>query len=687
MEEKNKFSLRKFTNSSLIKRLSKVFIISFIMYIYSLVNAFQEVDPTQLSDRIVESLYFKGKKIYKISYDDLEKRYTKEQEKLKIKTDEEYKRYKNGTQISLENYNLNQQQKLLFFSAEVEAAGSAAHKRDLFKARTFYFESKYINKATTQEEASNNFFNKTNSEKNIFKNYDLIFDFGSINSHESIAADLFKEVIEEKLNALNSTEKEKNNFLFNFNLQSLYGNSTKLKLRSWDLVKLVENNILSNEQAYRFWFELIKINKLNLNPDFVKKSFSYITKTFYSLFLEKFYRENRIKETHTYAYSSINDEDPNDINFKGFKFSDLFSDDANNDVYIFNIFPTKSTACWIFASIMFIINYNVINYYNAKEKLSPVINFALLIFSLIMTENFYAWKIYLTSNIFLIQFIYSLKYFIFSLLNLVGYQADDFDIFSDFPKNNDSTQIILQSGTLSICTAVLGIFSFYRYNYIINYVFFYYCLLQLPAMFSVNFYNMVPVIFQPFRYFLILSLGLINFLIINNGKNKILNTNNPSNKLNIELNVDSYYVIGDLFTIFCFSYSFDYMFIQSNKISILFQESEHGGYINKDKLNEKITKIIKNYKELIREFEIEDCVWFICFNIGFFMQYTGLKFHKYLIYYFSYYFFRMVLGVYGRIFTIKCLKMTYSILIFIFLITNFMMSSKVDIKLFEVNYY
>ena len=586
--------------------------------------------------------------------------------------------YKKGNRTQIDNYKNLNEQKLLFFSNEDEGE-IAANKRDLFKARPFYYELK--NKAKSEEKENSN--KEIKAENNYFNNFNLLFDFGSINSHDSIGADLFREVMEEKLSALNNTE-DKNNFLFDFNLKSLYGNRTKLKLINWDLVKLVESNILSNEQAYKFWLELVKLNKINLNPDFIKKSFSYVLKTFYSLFLEKFYRENRIKNNQAYSYSSVNDEDPRNLNLNLFKFSDLYSDNGNNDVYIFNIFPTKSTGCWIFSSIMFIINYNVINFYNNKEKSSPVVNFVLMIFSLIMSENFYAWKIYFTSNIFLIQFIYSLKFFIFSILQLIGYEPDDFDIFSDFPKNNDLTQIILQSGILFVCTAVLGIFSFYRYNYIINYIFFYYCLLQLPAIISVNFYNMVPVIFQPFRYFLILSLGFINFLLINYGKNKMYNTNNPSNQLNGDLSVDSFYVIGDFFTIFCFSYSFDYLFIQSNKISILFQESEHGGYINKDKLNEKITKIIKNYKELIREFEIEDCVWFICFNIGLFMQFTGLKFHKYLIYYFSYYFFRMVLGVYGRIFTIKCLKMTYSILIFIFLISNFIMSSKADNKLFEV---
>lgn len=676
MEENKKFSFYKFKNSMLLKKIAKIITISSIMYIYTLVNAFQEIDPSQLSDRIVESLYFKGKKIYKISYDDLEKRNIIEQEKNKLKSNEEYYKYSSESQISNENYqNQINQQKHFIFPNEEE---SSTNKKDLFRARNFYFESVIQNKEKLEESCEND----TRIENNFINSYNLIFDFDSVNSHDSIGADLFKEVMEEKLSLFNTTE-EKNYYLFDFNLKSLYGNSTKLKLKNWDLVKLVESNIISNVQAYRFWLELVKINKINLNQDFLKKSFSYISKAFYSLFLEKFHKENRIKNNQAYSYSSVNDEDLENKNSHSFKFYNFYSDD-NNDVYIFNIFPTKSTGCWIFAIVMFILNYNVYNYYNNKDKSSPIINFGLMIFSLIMTENFFAWKIYFTSNVFLIQFIYGLKFFIFSLLHLIGYQTEDFDIFSDFQKNNDSTQITFQTGNLFICTFTLGIFSFYRYNYIINYLFFYYCLLQLPAIISVNFYNLVPVIFQPFRYFLILCLGVFNFLLINYGKNKIYYTNNPSNQLSSDLNVDSFYVIGDIFTIFCFSYSFDYLFIQSNKISILFQESEHGGYINKDKLNEKITKIIKNYKELIREFEIEDSIWFICFNLGLFLQFTGLKFHKYLIYYFSYYFFRMVLGVYGRIFTIKCLKITYSLLIFILLNTNFIMSSKVDNKLFEV---
>jgi len=639
------------------------------MYIYTLVNAFQEVEPSQLSDRIVESLYFKGKKLYKISYEDLEKRNT-ELEKNKINSNDEYYRYTNGNQMSIDK-NLKNKQNNLFFDSEEEIA---INKRNLFKAINFYYESEIPKNENPSVIKIGN---------NLINTYNLIFDFESINSDYSIGADLFNEVLEEKLISFNNTE-EKKKFLFDFNLKSLYGNSTKLKLNSLDLVKLVESNIISNKQAYRFWLELVKINKINLNPEFIKKTFSYISKAFYGIFLEKFFRENLFKNNNDYTYSSVNDEDSSNFNLNSNKFYNFYSVDAKDDIYIFNIFPAKSSGCWIFAMIMFIINHNMIKIYNHREKFSPFINLSSMIFSLIMTENFYSWKIYFASSIFLIQFIFTLKFFNFSLLRLIGYQTEDFDIFSDFLRNNESTQFILQTGNLFVCTFVLGIFSLYRYNYIINYLFFYYCLLQLPAIISVNFYSLVPVIFQPFRYFLILCLGFFNFLLINYGKNKMYYTNKPNNQLNADLNVDSFYVIADLFTIFSISYSFDYLFIQSNKISILFQESENGGYINKDKLNEKITKIIKNYKELIRKFEMEDCVWFICFNIGLFMQFTGLKFHKYLIYYFSYYFFRMILVVYGRIFTIKCLKLTYSVLIFIFLITNFVMSSKVDNKLFEV---
>jgi len=702
----NKFQFSNLTKNNFFKRLAKLIILTFFIYIYSLVNALQ--DSETISDTFVENLHFKGKKVFKVTYADLEKiSQTNGKNRNSNKMNNEILKNNSSSFKNNEYYYQNigkiNNQTIYFSQEEIRARGNIRRMTNLHKASVFYdfaypkqiffwiknlIQTKFIYKKTNEEnedDDNSNIIHSDNTLKNDSKQFNLIFDFNEINSHEAIGKQFLIEVFMEKFlsksNNLTSNQTNQNlelkESIFDFNLKTLYGINNKLKINNWDLVKLIENKVMSNEQAYKFWLELIKINKASINSEFIKKGFSLFSKTFYNLVFEKLLSDNRSKNNANYNLHNYHEN----------KFSDVYSNEnnnANNDVYIFNIFPSKSTGCWIFSSIFFIINYNIISFYNNKDYTSPLINFALLLFSLIMTENLYAWKIYFSSNIFLIQFIYTLKFFIFSLLDLIGFRTVDFDIFSEFPKNKDKVQIIFQSGTLFTCTLILGIFSFYRYNYFINYIFFYYCLLQLPSIFSVNFYNVIPVVFQPFRYFLILTIGLMNLILINFGKNNIYQTNNPNNFLSEDANFDSLYIIGDLFTIYCFSFTFDYLFIQSNNISILFKESEHGGYINKEKLNEKITKIIKNYKELIREFEFEDCIWFVCFCIGFFMQYIGLKFHKYVIYYFSYYFFRMVLGVYGRNFTIKCLKLSYSFLIFVFLVSNFVISTKEDNKLFEV---
>lgn len=678
MEENEKKLVIHLRNPSFINRFGKIIVISFVVYIYTLVNSLQDIEPLKLSDRVIESLYFKGKKVFKIVYDDLEKK-SNEKNIDHLGSESDLSVYYTIDKMSIKNntqyYKQNQNVKNYYFTLNEDENTST--NKYLFKAIPLStFQNKMVERDLEDIQPNQANDNKSVEDKNV------IFDFDTINSYDFLGKDLYSEVINENINYFYNDTNENYN-LFEFNLKTLYGNRTSLNVNNWDLEKLVQNNILSNNQAYEFWEELVRINKQKFAENFVKKSFSSLTKYFFQFF-EKFYKDNKIRTINNpYRYNSINDPDLIAYSYSSFNNED--KQDENNDVYIFNILPTKSTGWWIFASLVFIINYNILNIYNNKDKSYPLLNLGLSFFCLLMAEHFYAWKIYLTANLYLIQFIYSFKCFLFSVLLFLGYRTEDFDIFSEFPKASDTTQIILQTGSLCICTFVLGIFTFYRYNYIINYVFFYYCLLQIPYILSINFHNVIPVIFQPFRYFLNILLGFINLILIHFGRNRIYHTNNPSNKLSEDLPLDSFYIIGDLFTIFCFSYIFDYLFIQSNRISVLFQESEHGGYINKNKLNEKITKIIKNYKELIREFELDDSLWIFCFKIGFFLQYIGLKFHKYIIYYFSYYYFRMVLGVYGRIFTVKCLKFTYSVLIFILLITNFIMSSKVDNKLFEVS--
>ena len=649
MEESKKFLNKKKLTCSSCDRPIKFVFIFLILYLYTLIKAFQEYEPIRLSDRTIESLYFKGKKVFKISYDDLEK---KKNNFNKISLDGGG----NPIKSELEPNNLKKTN-ITNEILDSEKNEENPEENNLYKAISFYSIYQDERKIKKNHEFEKKFFPKN-----------LIFEFEKINSYDYLGKYLYNEVINDNINFYFE------NNIFEFNLKNQYGNKTKLKINYFDLEAVVENNVLSNNQAFKFWEELIKYNTKKFDVEFSRKNIFTLTKYLFSFTYQKFFSEKKNQ------YNNFYNNNPNDI-YKST--DDHQNEDFSDDFYIFNFLPAKSTGCWIFAAIIFVVNYNILNIINNKERSSPTLNLLLLLFSLFMTEHFYYMKIYFTSNIFLIQFTYCLKFFISSIIILLGYIPDDYDIFAEFPKSTNTTQFILQISNLLICTGLIGIFSFFRYNYLVNYTFFYYCLLQIPYLISINFHNNIPIIFQPFRYFLILILGFVNFFIINFGKNNFYYTNSTTNPIHQEIKPDSFYVVGDLFSLFCFSYFFDYLFIQSNKISVLFQENEQGT-INKEKLNEKITKIIKNYKELIREFDYDDALWLISFKIGFIFQYVGLKFHKYLIYYFSYYYFRMILGVYGRLFNIRCLRLTYSFLVLIFLITNFIMSSKTDSKLFHV---
>ena len=125
-------------------------------------------------------------------------------------------------------------------------------------------------------------------------------------------------------------------------------------------------------------------------------------------------------------------------------------------------------------------------------------------------------------------------------------------------------------------------------------------------------------------------------------------------------------------------------FIQANKISFLFKDIGSTCEVNRENIDKNITKIVKNYKEKIRDFGLEDSLWGISLIFGLIIQFTGIRYQKFVLFYISYYYFRMDLGVFGKVFKIKCVKVAYSVLVFFFVIANFLMAMKTDLKLFNV---
>ena len=96
----------------------------------------------------------------------------------------------------------------------------------------------------------------------------------------------------------------------------------------------------------------------------MRKSFSIIRKIYNNFFsfnndidLKEKNNKKNINDKQEYRYNSINEAD----NYNGHNNYNNNNNDEiendNNEIYIFNVFPTKSTGFFILACIIYIINY------------------------------------------------------------------------------------------------------------------------------------------------------------------------------------------------------------------------------------------------------------------------------------------------------------------------------------------
>lgn len=469
----------------------------------------------------------------------------------------------------------------------------------------------------TKGKYSNLFSFSKDDSKN--KNYFYNNNENTFTSSTSSKNDLTDEVISELINAKYDERK-----IFELSLKLLYGNSTLFNFNIEDLEKLIKYNYITDGQAILLWETLT------------------ILKT------------DRLKNLSIQRGNEV-----------------------DNEIYVFNIIPIKSIGMFILSSGLFLIGYNILISFNAKDrdKASYIANLGVISFSLYASENFFIWKYFLASTIIFLLFLCGLKYFIYSIYSKLGFTLEDYNILDNYAKTKCSSQFLLKFLLLSLGTITVGVFSFTKYPHLYFYLFFYICLTQILNLISVFFQYEVAAIFQPFRHFLMICIGILNFLIINFHNNNFWFNNYSSYK-----KPDSFYFVSDIYTYICFSFFFDFLFTQANNISNLFYEKA----LDNERINSQISSIIKENTEMNREFTSDDNLWIGVFALGIFFQYVGLKNSKYIVFYFSFYYFKIVFSIFGRIYNIKCLRFVYNSLLFLFLITNYLISYKTDEGFFDV---
>ena len=169
--------------------------------------------------------------------------------------------------------------------------------------------------------------------------------------------------------------------------------------------------------------------------------------------------------------------------------------------------------------------------------------------------------------------------------------------------------------------------------------------------------------------------GIINLLIIN-----FHVSNNQFDQFKLEKKIDSFYLIGDAYTFFCFTFMFDYIFTQARKISNIFYEEN----LNYEVINKQISGLVNDtiYDTGISN---NDFMWLLVFLLGLFIHYLGMINNRYSLFYISYYYFRETLNIFAKMHSLRVNRIIYNFLFFYLFITNFAVSLQEDPALFQVN--
>ena len=498
---KNKKDILKINNKSKNDKnyyrfqLNKLLLLIISISIYSLVNAYQNIDQSDVSERLAESVYFKGKKINKISYEDIEKiQYSnsKKNSKEEIRNNSENMKNINKENIKIKTCDkeFSKRNKIfLGYWSAFRENDKKVEEKSLYKAYPFF--GRNINNENVNVNDSknnNNNDNKDNNNNDNDEELDKYFSKASsfyflkktknnfpfyltkLNSLKLLGKDIVEEVLDENIkeneknNDYNDDDNDSGNYnkdnknfreqkIFEFNLFSFYNNKTNLKLYNYDLNKLINNHIISNVQAKKFWKELIDINKKKLNPNFIRKGFTHFFKIAYESLSGGSYKEKKVNDIYNNNYNNDNkykykikynyNREYNNNNNQGENINDNYKEGENkkekneDEDYMNYFFPKESTSYVLFSVIICSLNYYICFYYIKNASISSIFYLIFSLISLAICEILYSMKNYFYSSIFLLLFINKIKSFIFSLFILIGFKTIDNDIFDFFNKCED----------------------------------------------------------------------------------------------------------------------------------------------------------------------------------------------------------------------------------------------------------
>ena len=280
----------------------------------------------------------------------------------------------------------------------------------------------------------------------------------------------------------------------------------------------------------------------------------------------------------------------------------------NNDFYLFNFIPLI-TSLITFISFFFLYITIKITYYS-KISNSFMINIIGLYLNYKIVSYLYSSSFYIASGFIFILFLYFYKCSIDSLYCIFKFNRNDFEIYSIRLCADNIRQFWLKFTILFFGTLLSGFLSMNYFKLFFNYIAFYLCLFTLIIFLCNCLEKNYLVQYKYSKSILIFILGNVNFAVNKLLRKKYYEENDiEPNKINDNIpNVNSFYFISDLFSLFCFDYIDDYI------------EYKYQYYLSKKK---KIKKI----------FNLNDFVFILLFVVFLIISIYGIIFKEYISYF------------------------------------------------------
>jgi len=356
-----------------------------------------------------------------------------------------------------------------------------------------------------------------------------------------------------------------------------------------------------------------------------------------------------------------------------------------NDVILFNLIPIKQLgvilSCALVFFIIHLIHYEYENDFAFKYKI--LFHSFCFVFSYSLGAAFYNRFYYVGSSIMLSQGTLSIKYFIEEFFYLNGYREHECDIFNIANAVIELEEVtVISLGELqiklfiSLILTVTSLYQIFFFPYFMNYMIFYSLIVYILYITSLYLSNEITSIFLPFRKFIFVTVGLFNFILTKFHKYIVRGYNKH------EVKVDSFYIVSDLFSLTCIAYISDYLTTQGNQVNDMF---ENLSLDNNDELTKLINKKMNNMKDKTRDFSLDDIFWIYTLCLGLLFIYIGLAENTYICFFFGIYYFKLILKSFKKFFSLKVSRIVYSIIIFIIISTNHLMSLKIDTTLMDVS--